>query len=125
MRNYAKKFTFFLGFEIRDDFLWTVITTTPVSILTGLAKIGGYLSLFTAMRFLLSVVHQRLFVRDLKQTSGKDRIERDFSYERLQEAIETLDAILEIPEVAEKVKRRTRRTDLQGDDMSSSQLLIP
>jgi hypothetical protein len=81
--NRSDKFTFYFLIEIRDNFLWTVITTTPVSIFTGLAKIGGYLSLFTAMRFLLSVVHQRLFVRDLRETSGKDRIEKEFSYERL------------------------------------------
>lgn len=76
-------YTFFYVIEIRDDQLWTVITKTPVSLLTGLAKIGGFLSLFTAIRFLLSYLHQRVFFKDLKESTGKKDIQSDFSYERL------------------------------------------
>ena len=51
-------FTYFIAVEIHSNFLWTVITRTPISVLSGFAKIGGYFSFFAAIRFALSYFHQ-------------------------------------------------------------------
>jgi hypothetical protein len=50
-------FTYFFAVEIREGLLSTIVKVTPTSMLSALAKIGGYFSLFRAVRFLLSYIH--------------------------------------------------------------------
>lgn len=52
-----ENFTYFFAVELHQSFLWSVVTITPVSVLTAVAKIGGYFSFFGFIRFLLGKYH--------------------------------------------------------------------
>lgn len=60
-----KNLTFALGIELHDIYLSNVITRWPLSLISGLSKIGGYLSLFSIASILLRLVHFKLSERQL------------------------------------------------------------
>ncbi len=57
MNQNRDKSTYSFYIEIDDLFVWDVIRVKPESIFWAIAKIGGYLSFFSVIKFLVAYMH--------------------------------------------------------------------
>ncbi len=56
---------------------------TPMSFLTGVVRVGGYLSVFMVTVSILQILNRYLFTRQLRSiTPSGSKIEHHFSYEK-------------------------------------------